>query len=40
MSVGDHVIVIGRIVGGEAEPDRLPLGYWRGGYVRTVPACS
>ena len=34
---GDHEIVIGRIVGGEIETDRAPLGYWRGGYHRSAP---
>jgi flavin reductase (DIM6/NTAB) family NADH-FMN oxidoreductase RutF len=33
---GDHVIVLGRIVGGEALPDRFPLGYWRGSYTRSL----
>jgi flavin reductase (DIM6/NTAB) family NADH-FMN oxidoreductase RutF len=33
VSAGDHVIVVGRIVGGGAVPDRSPLGYWRGNYV-------
>lgn len=36
LDVGDHMIVIGRIVGGEVEPDRFPLGYWRGSYVRAI----
>jgi len=31
---GDHVIVLGRIVGGGTVPHRFPLGYWRGRYVR------
>lgn len=34
VTAGDHVIVLGRIVGGKAAPDRFPLGYWRGTYVR------
>jgi flavin reductase (DIM6/NTAB) family NADH-FMN oxidoreductase RutF len=33
IDAGDHVIVIGRIVGGSVEADRFPLGYWRGSYV-------
>jgi flavin reductase (DIM6/NTAB) family NADH-FMN oxidoreductase RutF len=33
---GDHVIVLGRVVGGRAMRDRSPLGYWRGGYVDLV----
>jgi flavin reductase (DIM6/NTAB) family NADH-FMN oxidoreductase RutF len=36
MAAGDHVIVVGRIVGGEAAADRLPLGYWRGSYVHVT----
>lgn len=36
LDAGDHIIVIGRIVGGEARPDRFPLGYWRGSYVRAI----
>jgi flavin reductase (DIM6/NTAB) family NADH-FMN oxidoreductase RutF len=36
LDAGDHMIVIGRIVGGEAKPDRFPLGYWRGSYVRAI----
>lgn len=32
--VGDHAIVIGAVVGGEVDGERLPLGYWRGSYVR------
>ncbi|MEU2614737.1 flavin reductase family protein [Micromonospora sp. NPDC007271] len=34
VEAGDHVIVLGRIVGGGAMADRFPLGYWRGRYVR------
>lgn len=34
MDAGDHVIVLGRLVGGELDTSRFPLGYWRGGYVR------
>lgn len=33
---GDHVIVIGRITGGEVMPERFPLGYWRGSYTRSL----
>jgi flavin reductase (DIM6/NTAB) family NADH-FMN oxidoreductase RutF len=36
VTAGDHVIVLGRIVGGRAVLDRSPLGYWRGGYVDVV----
>lgn len=36
VDAGDHMIVIGRIVGGEAKSDRFPLGYWRGSYVRAI----
>ncbi|HET8683504.1 MAG TPA: flavin reductase family protein [Micromonosporaceae bacterium] len=31
---GDHVVVIGRIIGGQVAADRFPLAYWRGRYVR------
>ncbi|MGC4852841.1 flavin reductase family protein [Micromonospora sp. DT4] len=34
IAAGDHVIVLGRLVGGATAPDRFPLGYWRGTYVR------
>lgn len=34
VDAGDHAIVLGRLVGGEADPSRFPLGYWRGSYVR------
>lgn len=34
VTAGDHVIVLGRIVGGGAVADRFPLGHWRGRYVR------
>jgi flavin reductase (DIM6/NTAB) family NADH-FMN oxidoreductase RutF len=33
IDAGDHVVVLGRMVGGKATPDRYPLGYWRGNYV-------
>jgi flavin reductase (DIM6/NTAB) family NADH-FMN oxidoreductase RutF len=31
---GDHVIVLGCLIGGGADRGRFPLGYWRGGYVQ------
>ncbi|GAA1629745.1 flavin reductase family protein [Catellatospora bangladeshensis] len=34
VQAGDHVIVLGRMVEGEAHRNRFPLGYWRGSYVR------
>jgi flavin reductase (DIM6/NTAB) family NADH-FMN oxidoreductase RutF len=34
LPAGDHVILLGRILGGQAEEERFPLGYWRGAYVR------
>jgi flavin reductase (NADH) len=34
ISAGDHVIVLGRIVGGGIDATKFPLGYWRGNYVR------
>lgn len=38
---GDHDIVLGRMVGGEASPDLRPLGYWRGGYaLLDVPSAT
>jgi flavin reductase (NADH) len=37
---GDHMIVLGRIVGGRAVLDRSPLGYFRGGYVGVVQVSS
>lgn len=36
VQAGDHVLVLGRIVGGEAHSDRFPLGYWRGSYTRVL----
>lgn len=30
----DHVIVLGRMVGGGGDTAKFPLGYWRGSYVR------
>ncbi|MDN3259869.1 flavin reductase family protein [Streptomyces sp. CSDS2] len=34
IDAGDHVIVLGRLIGGQADQSRFPLGYWRGGYVQ------
>ena len=34
VTAGDHTIVLGRIIAGQAIPDRFPLGYWRGRYVQ------
>ena len=34
VTAGDHAIVLGRIIDGQAIPDRFPLGYWRGRYVQ------
>jgi flavin reductase (DIM6/NTAB) family NADH-FMN oxidoreductase RutF len=34
IDAGDHAIVLGRLIGGEADSNRFPLGYWRGSYVR------
>ncbi|MEO6087958.1 MAG: flavin reductase family protein [Umezawaea sp.] len=34
INAGDHVIVLGRIIGGGIDPTKFPLGYWRGSYVR------
>lgn len=34
MDAGDHVIVLGKLIGGSANIGRYPLGYWRGSYVR------
>jgi len=34
IGAGDHVIVLGRLVGGEVDSTRDPLGYWRGSYVQ------
>ncbi|MTE21408.1 flavin reductase [Streptomyces sp. TRM43335] len=33
---GDHTLLLGRVIGGGAEQDRLPLAYWRGGYARLL----
>lgn len=37
IDAGDHVIVLGRLIGGQVEADRYPLGYWRGRYVLVQP---
>ncbi len=34
IEVGDHVIVVGKLIGGAVDVNRSPLGYWRGSYVR------
>ena len=34
MDAGDHVIILGKLIGGSANVGRYPLGYWRGSYVR------
>jgi flavin reductase (NADH) len=34
VDAGDHVVVLGRLLGGRVDTGRFPLGYWRGGYVR------
>jgi flavin reductase (NADH) len=33
---GDHTLLVGRIVGGGIEQERLPLAYWRGDYRRLL----
>ncbi|TMR02589.1 flavin reductase family protein [Actinomadura soli] len=33
VEAGDHTMLLGRIVGGDAFPERAPLTYWRGGYA-------
>ncbi|GAA4681667.1 flavin reductase family protein [Phytohabitans rumicis] len=40
VEAGDHVIVLGRIVSGAVAPERFPLGYWRGRYVRVFRVAS
>ncbi|MEE1931078.1 flavin reductase family protein [Streptomyces sp. TRM 70351] len=37
---GDHVLLLGRVVGGGTEQDRLPLTYWRGGYARLLQSAA
>lgn len=32
IEAGDHVLLLGRITGGTAHPEGLPLAYWRGRY--------
>lgn len=34
VDAGDHVIVLGHLIGGHVDQSRFPLGYWRGGYVQ------
>ncbi|WP_433325176.1 flavin reductase family protein [Spirillospora sp. CA-294931] len=34
VEAGDHTMLLGRIVGGDAFPERSPLTYWRGDYAR------
>jgi flavin reductase (NADH) len=34
IEAGDHVVAIGLLVGGDVDHSRLPLGYWRGSYMR------
>nr|ABO15876.1 flavin reductase [Streptomyces sp. UC 11065] len=34
VEAGDHTLLIGRVVSGGTEQDRLPLAYWRGSYQR------
>lgn len=34
IEAGDHVVVIGLLVGGDADRSRSPLGYWRGSYMQ------
>ncbi|AXK31824.1 flavin reductase [Streptomyces armeniacus] len=36
VGIGDHTLLIGRIVGGGTEQERLPLSYWRGDYGRLL----
>ncbi|MFY1625616.1 flavin reductase family protein [Micromonospora sp. WMMD723] len=38
VSVGDHTLMIGRVVGGGVRSERSPLAYWRGGYAEVLPA--
>jgi flavin reductase (DIM6/NTAB) family NADH-FMN oxidoreductase RutF len=37
IDAGDHVIVLGRLIGGQVDSARYPLGYWRGKYVVVRP---
>jgi len=34
IETGDHVVVIGLLVGGDVDRSRFPLGYWRGSYMQ------
>ncbi|MGW6056102.1 flavin reductase family protein [Streptomyces sp. NPDC055189] len=34
--VGDHTLLVGRIVGGGTEQERRPLAYWRGDYAQLL----
>lgn len=34
VDAGDHVIVLGHLIGGQVNETRFPLGYWRGSYVQ------
>lgn len=34
IDAGDHVIVLGHLIGGHVDQSRFPLGYWRGSYVQ------
>ncbi|MFI7601298.1 flavin reductase family protein [Actinoplanes sp. NPDC049681] len=34
IDAGDHVVVIGLLVGGDVDRSRSPLGYWRGSYMQ------
>jgi flavin reductase (DIM6/NTAB) family NADH-FMN oxidoreductase RutF len=34
VEAGDHVVVIGLLVGGDVDRSRSPLGYWRGSYMQ------
>jgi flavin reductase (DIM6/NTAB) family NADH-FMN oxidoreductase RutF len=34
VDAGDHVIILGHLIGGHVEESRFPLGYWRGSYVQ------
>ncbi|ATL66402.1 flavoprotein oxygenase [Nocardia terpenica] len=36
VEAGDHVIVLGRVLAGDADPRRFPLGYWRRDYMRVL----
>ena len=34
IEAGDHVVVIGLLIGGDVDLSRFPLGYWRGSYMQ------